>query len=80
MTDYRSKLKEWVIDALQALGGSAQIVPICKHIWENHQGELSASGEFFYIWQYEMRWAGQKLQNEGMLKKYRSGRRWELLN
>ena len=77
--DYRSKLKDGVLEALRALGGSAQIVPICKYIWEQHEQELRASGDFFYIWQYEMRWAGQKLQQEGKLKKHRSGRKWQLL-
>ena len=77
--DYRAKLKDWIIEALSSLGGTAQIVPICKHIWENHEKELRQSGDFFFIWQYEMRWAGQKLQQEGKLKKHRSGRKWQLL-
>lgn len=79
MTDYRSKLKDWVLEALQALGGRAQIVPICRHIWETHEADLRAAGDFFYIWQYEMRWAGQKLQQEGRLRKHRSERDWQLL-
>lgn len=78
MIDYRTRLKQWVLDALSALGGSAQIAPICKHIWEAHEPELRASGDFFYTWQYDMRWAGQQLQNDGLLRKHRDSRRWEL--
>jgi hypothetical protein len=79
LKDHRSKLKDWVVEALTALGGTAQIVPICRFIWEKHEAELKDAGDFFYIWQYEMRWAGQKLQSEGLLKKHRSGRKWELI-
>ena len=79
MKDFRATLKQWVMNALRDLGGSAQIAPIAKHIWDHHESELRISGDFFYTWQYEMRWAGQKLQQEGLLKKYRSGRKWELL-
>jgi len=79
MKDYRNKLKNWVLEALIALGGTAQIVPICRHIWLHHEDDLRNSGDFFYIWQYEMRWAGQNLPQEGKLRKHRSGRQWQLL-
>ncbi len=63
----REDLCDWVVEALRAMGGSANIVPICKYIWEHHENELRKSGDLFYTWQYEMRWAGQKLRNNGTL-------------
>jgi hypothetical protein len=69
----RDDLKSWVFEALQTLG-PAPVPVIAKHIWDNHEAELRASGDLFYTWQYAMRWEGQKLQHEGKLtKKGKSG-------
>jgi|LauGreSuBDMM15SN_2_FD.fasta_scaffold08446_3 hypothetical protein len=73
----RSDLKKWVFEALQILGPTS-VPNIAKHIWDNHQNELKASGDLFYTWQYAMRWEGQKLQLEGKLRKNGKGRIWEL--
>lgn len=73
----RDDLKEWVTDALKALGPST-VPTIAKHIWDNHESELRTSGDLFYTWQYAMRWAGQILQNEGKLSKKGPGRTWIL--
>ena len=52
---------------------------IAKHIWDNHQADLQASGDLFYTWQYAMRWEAQKLQHEGKLTKKAKGRCWALI-
>ena len=75
----RSDLKPWVLDALQASGGSATVTEIAKHIWNNHQHELHNSGDFFYTWQYGMRWAGKSLSDEGMIIKDKAARLWRLI-
>lgn len=74
----REKLKIWVLDALKANGGTARVPDIAKHIWDNHEAELRKSGDFFYTWQYAMRWAGQILQKEGKLNKNGPSRQWML--
>lgn len=61
-------LDEWVIEALEAHGGSASIVDICKHIWEFHESDLRKSGDDFYTWQYDMRWVGNRLREDGVLQ------------
>ena len=73
-------LETWLTEALKALGGSGRIAGICKHVWEAHEAELRDSGELFYTWQYDVRWAAQRLRNAGVLKpaKGRRGRPWEL--
>ena len=73
----RDDLKQWVYDAVKALGPS-EVPTIAKHIWDNHEDELRASGDLFYTWQYAMRWEGQKLQHEGRLTKKAKGRCWAL--
>lgn len=74
----RTDLKDWVIEALLALGPST-VPQIAKHIWINHEPELKSSGDLFYTWQYAMRWAAQILQQEGKLSKKGAGRTWTLL-
>ena len=76
----RDDLCDWVIEALKANGGRAKIVQVCKYIWEHYEKELRNSGDLFYTWQYDMRWAGQKLRNNGILKPAHGNRSapWEL--
>lgn len=63
----RNDLPDMVVEALNSLGGKGKIVQICKYIWEHYEEELRKSGDLFYCWQYDMRWAGQKLRDEGVL-------------
>ena len=65
----KSDLQEWVIEALRDRGGEAHLTDVAKHIWDNHEAELRASGKLFYTWQYDMRWAAQKLQDAEKLTK-----------
>lgn len=74
----KSDLKNWILTALQSCGGSGRIVEIAKHIWDNHENDLRASGDIYYTWQYAMRWAGQELQQEGKLSKAGKNRTWIL--
>ena len=76
----REDLKPWIIEALIAHQGSAHIAPICRYIWDKYESELRRSGDLFYIWQYEMRWAGNKLRSEGVLQPKPKGDRgpWRL--
>jgi len=64
----RHDLQDWVIEALQALGGRGKVVDVCKHIWKHREAELRASGDLFYTWQYDVRWAAQKLRDGGKLR------------
>ena len=74
-----NELKNWVLEALVASGGSARVPDIARHIWDNHEAELRASGDLFYTWQYAMRWSGQVLQREKKLTKNGEGRTWQLV-
>lgn len=61
----KSDIKAWVRDALSAHGGSATLVQVATHIWDNHEEDLRASGDLFYRWQYDMRWAATELRKSG---------------
>jgi hypothetical protein len=63
----REDLQGLVVAALKANGGSAPIVDVCKYVWQHHEQELRASGDLFYTWQYDIRWAAQRLRDNRVL-------------
>lgn len=65
---HKSILIEWVLDAIIAHNGSASIAEIAEHIWRNHEQQLRNSGDLFYTWQYDMRWAAFQLRRTGKMK------------
>lgn len=72
-------MKSWIIAALKANGGRARVVQVCKYIWDHYENEIRASGDVLYTWQYDVRWAAQKLRDEGTLRPMEGNRRpWEL--
>ena len=75
----REDLKPLILAALKSLGGKAKIADIARYIWETHQSQLSASGDLFYTWQYDMRWAGNGLVKNGHLDKRSNRGVWQLL-
>lgn len=64
----KADLTDWVLEALQQLGGSAEVIDVSKRVWRNHEADLVASGDLFYTWQYDLRWAAQRLRDSGRLK------------
>ncbi len=62
----KKTLEDWVYKGIKANNGSATIVEVAKYIWNNHQKELSTSGDIFFTWQYDMRWAAQNLRKAGL--------------
>lgn len=77
----QADLDEWVHDALVELGGRGRIVDVCKYIWHNHERQLRDSGDLFYTWQYDMRWATDHLRRAGVMKPATVSPKgvWELL-
>ena len=63
----REDLQRWVLEAVDAHGGEALVIDIHKYVWRHHEKELRDSGDLFFTWQYEIRWAGQILRDEGLL-------------
>jgi len=73
-------LEDWVVDVLQKRGGSAPLIEICRLIWRDRESELRASGDLFYTWQYDVRWAAHRLRRRGRLRPADESPRgvWEL--
>ena len=76
----KQTLKTWVLEALQARGGSATVVEVAESIWREHEAELRNSGRLFYTWQYDVRWAAYQLREHGLMKPEKESPkgRWEL--
>jgi hypothetical protein len=60
-------LEPWIVEALRGLGGEARITRICERVWQAHEAELRRSGDLFFTWQYDIRWAAQRLRDRGVL-------------
>jgi hypothetical protein len=75
----RDDLKNLILDAITVRGGTARIAEIGKYIWDRHESDLRASGDFFYTWQYEMRWASNQLARDGKLDKTSTKGTWKKL-
>jgi hypothetical protein len=73
-------LEDAVLDALKTLGGAGSIPKVAEQVWIAREKDLRGSGELFFTWQYDIRWAAQRLQDAGKLEKIkRSGKSvWEL--
>ncbi|WP_392467828.1 hypothetical protein ACF3NS_03520 [Arsenicicoccus cauae] len=63
----RDDLMTWVHESLRQRGGSGTVVEVAKDIWQAHEMDLRQSGDLFYTWQYDMRWAATKLRQTGRL-------------
>lgn len=74
----REDLCPWIVEALQRNKRRATILQVAKDIWQNHAAELQVSGDLLYKWQYDMRWAAQKLRDDRKLRHARKGV-WELV-
>lgn len=76
----RSDLPDAVVKALNELGGTGTVVDVARLIWRDHEAALKASGDIFYTWQYETRWAAQRLRDAGKLTYGRKNGRsvWQL--
>nr|WP_249316779.1 hypothetical protein [Bacillus sp. FJAT-50079] len=73
-------MQNWIIEALKANENSATLLDICKYVWKNYEEELRKSGDLFYTWQYDIRWAATKLRKDGRLLSAKQSPKgvWEL--
>lgn len=76
----KEDLAGWMVEALTELGGHGSVVEVSKTVWRRHEPDLRISGDLFYTWQYDIRWAAQTLRDTGKLKSMdrKKGGAWEL--
>jgi hypothetical protein len=61
-------LVDWLYEALRALEGRGRIAELCKYVWDHHEKDLRQSGDLFYTWQYDIRWAAYQLRRADKMK------------
>lgn len=61
-------MQDWVQEALRGLGGSGTIVQVARQIWTERETELRSSGDLFFTWQYDMRWAANVLRRRKIIR------------
>lgn len=64
----RNNLPDILYTSIQAMGGRASIIDVCKYVWQHYQKELLNSGNLFYTWQYDIRWAATELRKTKRMK------------
>jgi hypothetical protein len=64
----KTDLQPWILESIRSRGGSASLVDVCRDVWQAHEPDLRMSGDLFYTWQYDIRWAAQTLRDNGVLK------------
>lgn len=63
----KNMLPDLLYDVLKEMGGRGSIVPVCKKFWAKHENDLRKSGDLFYTWQYDIRWAATTLRKAGRM-------------
>jgi hypothetical protein len=76
----KEDLVNWLLEALMSLGGRGGIAEIARHIWDHHEHDLRSSGDLFFTWQYDLRWAANKLRRQYVMRDAEDSPRgiWEL--
>lgn len=76
----KDRLGQWIVEALKDKGGSGNLVDVCRHVWEHHESDLRDSGDGFFTWQYDIRWAATQLRSAGKMRGASQSLRgvWEL--
>lgn len=64
----KQDLESCVVEAVKFHGGKANIVQVAEYIWEHYEKDLRHSGDLFYTWQYDMRWAANRLRRRSIIK------------
>ncbi|WP_152657082.1 hypothetical protein [Oceanobacillus sp. CFH 90083] len=79
---HKDELQCLVKEALESANGSANIVKVSEYIWNHYEKELKESGNLFYTWQYDIRWAANELRRKGIMKDAENSPRgvWELVS
>lgn len=77
----RFDLPDILYSSIKALGGQTDIINACRYVWEHYHADLENSGDLFYTWQYDIRWAATELRKTGRMRAAELSPRgiWEIL-
>ena len=77
----KDMLPDLLYGVLKGMGGSASLLQVCKKFYLIYENDLKNSGDLFYTWQYDIRWAATHLRKSGRMKdaKVSPSGVWEIL-
>lgn len=77
----RLDLPEKLFSTLKSMEGKGTILEICKEFWAEYEVDLKESGDLFYTWQYDIRWAATELRKSKRMKAAELSKKgtWELV-
>ncbi|MEM1484185.1 hypothetical protein V6615_04790 [Oscillospiraceae bacterium PP1C4] len=77
----RYDLPNILYKAIKDMGGKTNIIDVCKLVWKSYQNDLENSGDLFYTWQYDIRWAATELRKTKRMKAAEQSPRgiWEIV-
>lgn len=64
----RNDLPDLLYQLIKELGGKADMMTIFKKFWSEYETELRNSGDIFYTWNYDIRWAATKLRHQKRMR------------
>ena len=74
-------LQNIIVNILKNNNNKGDIIYISKCIWKDYSESLKISGDIFYTWQYDFRWAATELRKKNIIKKSKDCKKgiWELV-
>ena len=64
----KEDLPDLLYNIIKKLGGSAIMMEVFREFWNEYDIELQKSGDLFYTWNYDIRWAATELRKQGRMK------------
>jgi hypothetical protein len=78
----KEELPELLYLLLIEMGGKAKLIDIFKAFYSKYESQLKKSGDLYYTWNYEIRWAATKLRKENRMVNAKEQKKgiWEIIN
>lgn len=77
----RHDLPDILYNAIKDMSGQTSIIDVSKFIWKHYKNDLRNSGNLFYTWQYDIRWAATELRKSNRMRAAEQSPRgiWEIV-
>ena len=64
----KTDLPDLLYKTIKNLGGKATTINIFKEFYKLYENDLKNSGDLFYTWNYDIRWAATELRKTKRMK------------
>ena len=63
----RQDLPDLLYKTIKSLGGKVVMIEIFREFWKQYSEKLKSSGDLFYTWNYDIRWAATELRKQNRM-------------